>query len=345
MICSLPSTQLREIPCEILGVSRQNFRINEIECITGLTDLGEMTEFMFNNSEVEALIILLDKKFDLSRIDIDIYDFLINVMGFSIRSLRVINANENNFYDHMTLKESCEVILTKLIEHSRIESTNGFPSAYDFIPGQQNAIRSVDGKKWFPYIPTRTLHNYNTLLCKVLEKLNVSDNNLLFHGTSWEGADSIMTQIEIRSRGRASDFGIENFYTTDSFTAACKWANHNTQRAVVVFIMPEGYIESLEKKIIFSTSDFDTWRDFIYAVRNPPSFNRAEKIAYKKYVDNLDSQDLIVGPICRNPRDSVENIRWIDYNGYVPLQYSFKRSTIDALNQFIAITIFFQENA
>lgn len=336
------------IPREIMGTNMRHFRINEIEGITGLSNLTPMLEYLPNNTEIESILILLNKQFNLDSAESNIYDFLINAIGFSRKSLAIINADEESFYEHMTLREACEVVLEKLIGHNQIESEHGFPKELNFCIGQQNAIRISNGITWFPCIPTRTLSNYNQILYKILDKLNISDSNLLFHGTSWDGALSILNGIEIIPRRFASDFGIKNFYTTDSFTTACKSANHNNQRAVVIFVLPENYIEALEKKIIFSSREINSWRELIFYLRNPPSRrhrNRAIITAYNQYLQNVDSQDVVIGPICANPQSSTaEGLEWITQDGHIPLQFCFKETTIGHLNDFIAITVFFQSN-
>lgn len=330
---------------EIQYTSSHDLRIAQLEGITGLLDLNYTEEETWNNTEIETLMIFLNKKYNLYQTGVDVYDTIVNTIRFSIRALTAIGANNPNFYDNMTLDEACLIILTKLIGNSgtNIESSDGFPEILNFTYGQQNNIRVFNEKKWFPYVRTGHLSNYNQLLTKVLYKLGATDTNLLFHGTSWESALSIMMQERVTQRERASDFGMKNFYTTDSFVTACQWADRNNQKAVVIFIPPEDFIDSLENKIVFSCNEMDAWKEFVFFARNPPRLYDPKRLIYNQRMEEIDAHDLIIGPICKNPIERIASrLEAVTYGRHTPYQFSFKESSIERLNECYAITIFFQ---
>uniref|UniRef100_A0A6C0AD93 Uncharacterized protein n=1 Tax=viral metagenome TaxID=1070528 RepID=A0A6C0AD93_9ZZZZ len=139
---------------------------------------------------------------------------------------------------------------------------------------------------------------------------------------------------------------MKNFYLTDTFKTACIWAQRNNQAAVVIFIIPNTYIESLENHLILNEEEI--WKKTVYKIRNKPKPDlldyTKEKRNYKKFIKDIDSNDLISGPICANPTaHDIDDIRPIKCDGYIPYQYSFKESTIDDLNSMKAITLFFEE--
>uniref|UniRef100_A0A6C0AED9 Uncharacterized protein n=1 Tax=viral metagenome TaxID=1070528 RepID=A0A6C0AED9_9ZZZZ len=326
------------------SINTHQLRILSIEGLTGLKNIKEAFEDPLNNSEVELLISFLDRKYDFSLYE-DAYDFIINIAKFSYTSLEFINANYSEFYDNMTISEAVEVVLTKLITNKGIPLTNGFPSEFNFLPGQENSTQIYNGQKWFPYIKGRSRVNYDQLLSRIMNNIQIGpDDVIYFHGSSWEGAISIMDQIEIIPRQNCTDFGFKNFYLTDTFQTAYLWSLRNTQSAVVIFIIKNEYIENLDNHLALNNEEI--WKKTVYKIRNKPRSGndlRNRKKHYKKFIEEIDSNDLISGPICANL--SVENecdIRSIKYGDYIPYQYSFKESTIDDLNSMIAITLFFE---
>ena len=269
----------------------------------------------------------------------------------------------------MLLEEALEVILTKLITNNAMESINGFPSIFNFTSNQTNISQIYNGNKWFPYGRSRYELTYTELLTRIMNSINLPNNSMLFfHGTSWQHAFSIMDELasgsgkhEIRPRQYCTDFGLRNFYLTNTFETACLWAERNIQPAVVVFIIPNEYIEGLHNHL--KLNDIREWKETVFKItsgtgechRNPPRHehsNKQQRNEYKKYIREIDSQDLISGPILANPiaRD-VSEVKYIKYGNYIPTQYSFvakpgpkgKDSTIDDLNGMLVITVFFEE--
>lgn len=79
-----------------------------------------------------------------------------------------------------------------------------------------------------------------------------------------------------------------------------------------------------------------------FKIRNPPNFGE-ELDNYYTFLEEIDSNDLISGPIVANPRTKTkENIKPTTYEHHNPHQYSFKDSTITNLNNMLAITLFFE---
>jgi len=139
--------------------------------------------------------------------------------------LTLINANFIEFYGNMTTYEACFVILKKLIDHSNdIESINGFPEEFNFHLYQANKIQTYQNNKWYPFVQTTHNSSPDQILNEIIISLQLNPDTLYFHGTSWESALSIMDGIRILPRQYASDFGLRNFYLTDSFNAAYIWA-------------------------------------------------------------------------------------------------------------------------
>src|SRR5258708_2815711 len=93
-------------------------RIMAIEGMTGLTGITSAFENMDGITEVEALVIFLNKKYSLSDGGYDILNFLTNVIGFSKIALNNIHADNEDFYFNMTTFEAIGIILTKIIDHS-----------------------------------------------------------------------------------------------------------------------------------------------------------------------------------------------------------------------------------
>lgn len=320
-------------------------RIVEIESLTGLNDLDRAFDDPLNNSEVELLVSFLDRKYDFSEGRNDVYTFLIQEIGFPERILNSLGLNFPAFYYGMTVSDACFIILTKLIEHGNKTNYCGFPEEFLFSVSQKNKIQTYEGKRWFPFCEEGYSTNYYQLLATITRQLRISTDNLYFHGTSWDNAFTIMEEIVIRTSNKADDFGKKNFYVTDSFLAACLWAKRNEQAAVVIFNIPPTYIESLENRIQFSLDDLDSWKEMVFTARNFPSRGgRAKQREHREYIDALDSQDIITGPIMANPgAKSIEEVNYLKYRREVPFQFCFKTSTVADLNGFLTITLFFRQ--
>lgn len=318
-----------------------------IEGLTGLKNLSIAFEDYHNYTEVEIIINYLRVTYNFSECH-NIYDYLLNVINFSKNGLESINADYEEFYDNMTVDEALEVILNKLISTANdIPAINGFPADFNFNGVNYNTIHEFNGKKWYPFNKGKNNINYNQLLIKLFKDIELNDNDkIVYHGTSWQGALSIMDKVELTSRSKCTDFGFKNFYVTDTFRTACRWTNRHTQAAIVIFVIPENYIESLDNYL--NLNDITLWKETVFKIRNPPTNGpnlSTLKKNYKLFKDQMDSKDLISGPIFANPFvNNINDVEYIKYDDYIPYQYSFKETTIDDIDNMYTITLFFKNN-
>lgn len=232
-------------------------RVMSIEGITGLKGLIGAFENNEGLTEVESIVSHLNRTYNLSDGDYDILNYLTGVIKFSEIALESIDVNYEDFYYNMTTYEALEVVLTKLIDRSgNIKKKNGFPADFNFNIDLNTQMPNLsqtnsDGKRWFPYVRTET----NFLEARFLDGIDTDDSIILYHGTSWDNAISIMEEIKILPRMRASDFGLRNFYLGDSLKAAFNWANRNDQPAINIFVIPNSYIESLNEHLQFNNDE------------------------------------------------------------------------------------------
>ena len=346
----------REKTFQSTPFSKKEKKILQYIAITGLNLIREALFGQNPNSDVDSdidrIISYIDDKFDLSVDRTDFFGFFIEI-GFSIVSLDSICANNPDYYNNLTLRESLENILKNLIGFpTEIDKTNGFPTEFNFSREQSNQVQQlITGDLWYPYVQITSI-DYNLILNDVIKNFDfdLTKGKLLFHGTSWEGAISIMQWIEIIERQDATDFGKKNFYVTDDFYTSYVWAKHNLQPAVVFFYVPNDFIDNLEdylKLTINNEEDLFEWKTLVFKCRNPPAvrFGGAKaRTEYNDFIRSLDSKDLISGPIFANPGvRNLENARYIDYDYKIPLQYSFKESLIEQLNQFRRVTFFMED--
>ena len=231
-----------------------------------------------------------------------------------------------------------------------MENKNGFP----FNTSQINKIQDYKGDKYFPCDNLL----YKNLLKIILNNYpEIKEENLFFHGTSWTSVDSILNGIEITQRRYPSNFGSRNFYLTDNLEYAIDLTFKYTQRAVIIFYIPDEFLGGLNR-LHFPLSDISSWKELIFNVRNSPKYLYRNSLTitrketqqktreYNKYISDLDSLDLISGPICCNPKaDSKEKLEYLSHDdGTIPYQYSFKDSSYSFLNDFILLPIYFRSS-
>lgn len=338
-------------------VNDEDIKIMTLSTITGLSEYFIKKSFENtpqNISVVEKLVDGFNKMYDFSEYDNNtsqMFNFVFNISGISKHFLISIRANQKEFYNNITLRESLTIILTKMIDHDNdTPSKNGFPASFNFIQGQQNSIlRLSNGKLWYPYI-NNGFPSCGRLINDILNKLNIIDTDnlkLLYHGTSWRCAADIMKKIKATTRGTCSDFGLYNFYTTDVFFTACEWAYRKNQGAVVIFAIPDDQFYEWNVK---NLSDTLEWKNIVFNLRNPPDpFNtdNYELISqeYDNLVEEIDSYDVIEGPILSNPgAKTIEQVEFIRNNDRrIPYQFSFKPSSVNSLNPFLLATVFFSQ--
>lgn len=156
-----------------------------------------------------------------------------------------------------------------------------------------------------------------------------------------------MNNIRIRTRDRDTDFGNENFYLTDSFKATYVWASRNTQVAISIFEIPDEYFQNPEHTLSFDMDHIVEWKQLVFNVRNQLRSGqnlRRRLDEYENFIAELDVKNLISGPIFANPGTRLlENVEYVRYLEHIPFQFSFKRTSINYLNQCSVLTIFFRE--
>lgn len=356
--------QLNEFHHQVEEINYKSIRTMEIEGLTGLRGIIGAFENNDGMTEVESLVTFLNKTYELSDDDYDILNYLIGTIKFSETFLQNIGANYEEFYYNMTTNEAIEIILNKILNHSdNMEKKNGFPKEFNFNTSMTNRTQVYNGKRWFPYVPSlfvRDEQNLNLdgnskasmgtdpnyLNNRFLEGIDTENNYIFYHGTSWLGASLIMDEIEIRPRMNATDFGLRNFYVTDMLITAMDWANRNAQPAICIFAVPRDYLDNLENHL--KLYDDYEWKRIVYTARNypkPPYVNPNSRRNYRQFIANLDSKNLISGPIMAYAgAHTIEDVRSIKYGNETSLQYSFKDTTIGDLNDMLAVTVFFQRN-
>lgn len=279
----------------------------------------------------------------------EIYDFIFNISGLSNHFLVSINANNPSFYSNFSLTESLNVIISRMVgDKENAPSKNNFPVFFNFKKGQENTVLTIGGSNFFPVINNFNI-NFGKLKASILKSIGVKESSgykILYHGTSWTDSIEILEEVRTTTRGECTDFGMNNFYTTNLFYTACEWAlRNNDQGSVVVFVIPDDKFYELEVKYLTNTQE---WRDVVYTLRNKPkriiSNNYEEEIEkYRNILKEYESYDAIEGPIMSNPSaKSLESVEFIVNNdNKIPLKVSFKNSSVGILNQYIALTVTF----
>ena len=331
-------------------------RILILQGLTGLNYLinyPEIFEDTLNFTDDEIIFNFLNDKFDLSLGENNPFEFILNTIGISLDSLILANADNEEFYHHLTMKHALTSILIILLgKTDNTLSYNGFPRIFQTSINQINKSQKSEGMNYFPFSGNVNNINHNQLLFEITKRFNFkfNYNNLFFHGTTWGFAISINDKIKIIQRDEASDFGLKNFYLTNNFKTSVNWCKHYSTQSVVIFYIPDEFLDNLNRKELIN---IDEWKDVIFTCRNNPEKNNSNYLKeertrrtdqYINYLNNLDSYDLISGPICTNP--GVENkneLKYLSYGDDIPYQYSFKESTKEFLNEFIVDIVFFMK--
>lgn len=254
----------------------------------------------------------------------------------------------------MTGEEAVSIILTKLIDRSQdVETYNGFPKEFNHNSRNDNTTQiTSNGYYWFPFVDNGSV-SYDSLLDVVVKDFtfDLTKGRLLFHGTSFEGAMSINNEIEVTQCQTATDFGMKNFYVTDTFYTAGSWANRSNQPAIVIFFVPNELFNTDNKLVFNSVVNLEEWKETVFKARNPPSpFYHQETSIYKKYVKELDDKEYIEGPIFSNSRTGrLSSVEYLKYqykgNTIIPNQISFKEKTVRQLKSCIMTTLCYKDKA
>ena len=268
--------------------------------------------------------------------------------------------NYPEFYYGLNTYQSCIILLNKLLDGGeRIDNINGYPSSVNYTGNNNVQEYSNSG---FNFIPCKNqsiigINNYKSLINSFNFKnaLNKKDNEiLLYHACNWSRLESILGWIDpTASRQEPTDFGKNNFYTTDSFKAAFIWSSRQTQSAIIVFKIPNNLIDQFvdeDKKLLFNhLNNLIYWKELVFKCRKTLSFGTdiRSKTLHRKYIEDVDKHEFISGPILknRNISSSIE-ADYIRYNnGEIPYQLSFKNQRIcDILHSFISLLLVFEES-
>lgn len=336
----------------------KGIEIMRVEAITGIKDLQGVFDDCEGLSDSEAIYSFLNKKYHLNVETESILDFLIDTIGFSPIILEYIDAREEEFYFGLTIPEALMIVLNKLFGgNNDIRSSGGYPHLFNFS-GIPNNVQNFNGKNWLPHKNNRQTLDGDKFLSKVLRHMGIA-GNILFHGTSWNAAINIMRSIRIIPRDGASDFDFKmknqirdfsgktlksNFYLGDDYNMAWRWASHHRQSAICIFALSDEFLNSIENHLQFEYGD--EWKKLIFKARNPPTPEAgrdfyAETDEYDNFINYLDTQDLISEPFCKYVNVTHwEDIDCIKNGNIIPIQYAFKDSTINLLNDKLVLTIF-----
>uniref|UniRef100_A0A6C0AD52 HNH nuclease domain-containing protein n=1 Tax=viral metagenome TaxID=1070528 RepID=A0A6C0AD52_9ZZZZ len=112
-------------------INKKKLRIIAIEKITGLKYIDDAFLNPGDSTEIDMLITFLDNKYNFSLCH-DIYDFILNIIKFSHKSLNIINLNYKQFYDNITIYEALNIILTKLITNNGISISKSSINSIDY---------------------------------------------------------------------------------------------------------------------------------------------------------------------------------------------------------------------
>ena len=339
---------------------KQHIRFYGISCILNIPikDLEDIFYDVPGQSETDIILPYLNNKYKLSLGDNDILNFIINVVGINRFLLYSICADYDDFYIGLTTFQACKIILNKILSNGTIDNIRGYPRMLNYT-GNNNLQRYSDSN--INCLPIKShssigKSNYLSIInsTKFRNAVNKNDNEiLLYHACSWQSFESILVWIDpTASRNEPTDFGKNNFYTTDSFKSAFIWSSRESQGSIIVFKIPIDLIDlsvDPDKILKFNhTENLNFWKTLVYKCRKPLSFGTGmrSQILHKNFITDVDRNEFISGPILSS-RDisSEDEADYITYsNGEIPYQLSFKSQRIcDILHNYISLVLCFEE--
>ena len=208
------------------------FDISHVKSCLEIIDIDKIYEIYTEHpdlTQTEKIMIYINKTYDLTLYNA--FEFINNLIKIDLLdSLKIIGADKIEYFYYMSIEEALERILTFLFkENNSMPSKNGFP--VEFNVNQSNIPFNFNGNIIFPY--TELNETYSEILSNILENLNINEDNLFFHGTNWVSALSIINWIEIFEH--ISDFGKKNFYLSNNFKSAFKWAKTRGSKCYCCF--------------------------------------------------------------------------------------------------------------
>ena len=320
-------------------------KVRHIEGMLRLGNLNKVFCVEIGLTDVEMLFKYFNEKYDFSLGEENPFNFIIDVIGFSLGTLRLARMDKEEYYFHRSISESLEIVLNNLLDQNKLINTkNGFPESLDIQNNQINTLVNYNSDSFLLLSDNNFNIKYNQVLNIIKQSGFEGDpNDLYFHGTNFISSISIIRWIEIFPR--ITDFGHRNFYLSNSFKFAYQSVQCKQQKAIVVFHIPQNVFGDLNK-LEFTMSNIDDWKNLVNKIRNPiiiPDLeylinkNKAiqqkakNKREYDNFISYVDSYDLVSGPICKNWNT---NIDYMKYEDHIPFQYAFKQSSIDQLNNY-----------
>ena len=207
-----------------------------LQRINNLTNIpvNELEDAFFESeplSELEVIIIYLNRKYNLSFTrNVTPLIFILTIIKIPLSTLRIICADEE-FYQGLTLLESCEIVFRKILGGKKMSTYNGFPKRFNYVGNNNIQKMNHYNVNWLP-INHSSIDNYDFLFNITV----TTEEILLYHVASWTSIFNILRGIEPRSRDSgATDFGLYNFYTNNSFKAAYHWSKRFEQSGIIIF--------------------------------------------------------------------------------------------------------------
>ena len=340
--------------------SKQYARLCEISGLLNIPikDLEDIFTDTEGESEIDIITSYFNNKFILSTFDEDPLSFFRQYINPTL--LYIICADYNNFYIGLNTFQACKIIIGKILhKKNSIGSINGYPSNLNYN-GNNNVQKYSDSN--INCLPLKAhsvigKSNYNSIInsSKFINAVNkTEDEILLYHACNYDSMDSILAWIDPTfSRQEPTDFGRNNFYTTDSFKAAFLWSSRYSRGSIIVFKIPKNLIEILveeDKKIEFNHTNIDSlnfWKQFVFQCRKVNAFGigRNSQLSHRNYITEVDRYEFISGPILANiDISSFEEADYISYSREIPYQLSFKSQRIcDILHGYICLLLPFEE--
>ena len=248
-------------------------KIRHIEGILRIGDLSKAFNTTVEIPDVELLLVFFREKYDFSLGEENPFNFMIDVIGFSLETLKLVGADKNEYYIHRSVSDCLETILNELLDKIELMDTkNGYPSFLNIQNNQINTLISFNKFIFLPLSDNNLNAQYNQVL-HIIKQFGFRGDptDLYFHGTDFMSAGSIMQWIQIFPR--ITDFGERNFYVSDSFRSTCQWVQHKQQKAIVVFHIPKNILDSLYK-LKFTMENIEEWKFFFNKIRNPPKISK-----------------------------------------------------------------------
>lgn len=326
--------------CEISGLL--NIPIRDLEDI--FNDVQELTE-------VDVITSYFNNKYILSSYDVNPMSFF--TMHINRTLLYIICADYSDFYIGLNTFEACKIILGKILhKKNSTGAINGYPANLNFN-GNTNVQKYADTNiNCLPLKSHSAICNYNSIInsSKFRSVINKKDNEfLLYHACNYYSMDSILGWIDpTSSRQEPTDFGKNNFYTTDSFKSAFIWSSKYSQGTIIVFKIPINLFDTIIDKLVLNHIDnLSSWQQLVFQCRKVSAFGtgRTAQLLHRNYISEIDKYEIISGPILANRNiTSKEEVKYLEYGRDVPYQFSFKTQRVcDILHEYITLLLPFEE--